>query len=253
MTPQIEDLGFEDFGRTQLNRKSCVIGLDDEKLGSKDVKIDRVPTEDSHHQDEPTPKSAKKAHKRGQKALQHLCEIMGRSGKGPINYTKIAEEIRVSVVVDKEKRDNASNSLDNIISYVNMEERAFCVPVVIRTSKDGRFVDVRLPSSVAQADTGSNMVVISYGLIKYINLPMKLLSEDGFSGLTMNVENETSLPLKYFTSFQINFLGISRHIEAFLRTRNSSFCLVYPGSMMRTQKFTFGTQLLKSAIQIGQK
>ncbi|POS82096.1 hypothetical protein EPUL_006187, partial [Erysiphe pulchra] len=127
-----------------------------------------------------------------------------------------------SIAVNHEMRNNESSSLNNIISYVNMEERAFCVPAVIRTRKDGKIVDVKLPPSVAQADTGSDMVVISYGLIKYLNLPMKLLSENGFSGLTMNVANGTSSPLKYFTSFQINVLGISRHVEAFLRPWNSS-------------------------------
>ncbi|POS81673.1 hypothetical protein EPUL_006018, partial [Erysiphe pulchra] len=102
-----------------------------------------------------------------------------------------------------------------------MEERAFCVPAVIRTKKGGRSVDVRLPSTVAQADTGSDMVVISYGLVKYLDLPMKLLSENGFSGLTMNVANGTSSPLKYFTSFRINVLGISRDVEAFVRPWNA--------------------------------
>ncbi|RKF59435.1 hypothetical protein OnM2_060038 [Erysiphe neolycopersici] len=102
-----------------------------------------------------------------------------------------------------------------------MEERAFCVPAVIRTKKGGRSVDVRLPSTVAQADTGSDMVVISYGLVKYLDLPMKLLSENGFSGLTMNVANGTSSPLKYFTSFRINVLGISRNVEAFVRPWNA--------------------------------
>ncbi|RKF55806.1 hypothetical protein OnM2_086053 [Erysiphe neolycopersici] len=150
MTPQVEELGFEDFDRTNVNSKSYVIGFNDENHES--TKIDS-------------------------------------------NY--VTEE--------------GSSSLNNIISYINMEERVFCVPAVIRTRKD-----------VAQADTGSDIVVISYGLIKYLNLPMKLLSENGFSGLTMNVANGTSSPLKYFTSFQINVLGISRHVEAFLRPCNSS-------------------------------
>ncbi|KAI6245779.1 hypothetical protein HI914_06265 [Erysiphe necator] len=300
MTPQVEELGFEDFGRTKS--QECVIGFNDEnrkstqvdsncitgegssyqdetsvesdalnnfcklsKLaaylneGEKPRKHGRVDIEDFLNQDQPIPKSAKKAYRRGQRALQHLREIVGRSGKGPINYTKLAEEIRVnvslldlfqmspelsrafrnlstrivqkrgtkgpkvnSIAVDHEMRNNESSSLNNIISYVNMEERAFCVPAVIRTRKDGKFVDVKLPPSVAQADTGSEMVVISYGLIKYLSLPMKLLSENGFSGLTMNVANGTSSPHKYFTSFQINVLGISRHVEAFVRPWNSS-------------------------------
>ncbi|POS84036.1 hypothetical protein EPUL_004587, partial [Erysiphe pulchra] len=251
MTPQVEELGLEDFGRTKVNSKSCVIGFNDENSDSTQVdsnyetsvesdalnnfcnlsklaaylnegenprKHGRVDTEDLLNQDQPIPKSAKKAHRRDQRALRPLCEIVGRSVKGPINYTKLAEEIRVnvslldlfqispelsrairnlstrivqkrgtkgpkvnSIAVNHEMRNNESSSLNNIISYVNMEETAFCVPAVIRTRKDGKFVDVILPFSVAQADTGSDMVVISYGLIKYLNLPMKLLSENGFS------------------------------------------------------------------------
>ncbi|POS82748.1 hypothetical protein EPUL_006197, partial [Erysiphe pulchra] len=269
MTPQVEELGFEDFGRTKVNSKSCVIGFNDENSDSTQVdsncitvegpsyqdetsvesdalnnfcnlsksaaylnkaenprKHGRVDIEDLLNHDQPIPKSAKKAHRPGQRALQHFREIVGRSGKGPINYTKLAEEIRVnvslldllqispelsraflnlstrivqkrgtkgpkvnSIAVNHETRNNESSCNNNIISYVNMEERAFCVPAVIRTRKDGKFVDVKLPPSVAQLDTGSDMVVISYGLIKYLNLPMKLLSENGFSGLTMNVAN----------------------------------------------------------------
>ncbi|KAI0999007.1 hypothetical protein K3495_g9188 [Podosphaera aphanis] len=232
--------------------------------GDNPRKHARVDIEDILNNDQPTLKSVKKSHRRGQKALQHLREIVGRSGKRPINYTKFAEEIRVNVslldlfqmspelsrafrnlstrivpkraakmaetklgeanivVINPNSQIDNSNDLNDTVSYVNMEDKAFCVPAVIRTRKGGRPVDVKLPSTVALVDTGSNMVVTSYGLVKYLELPMKLLSENGFSGLTMNVANGTSSPLKYLTSFQISVLGISRHIEAFVRPWNSS-------------------------------
>ncbi|KAI6250658.1 hypothetical protein HI914_00764 [Erysiphe necator] len=250
MTPQVKELGFEDFGRTKVNSKSCVIGFNDENRKSTQVDSNCRTGEGSSYQDEtsvenqPIRKSAKKAHRRGQRALQHLREIVEiRVNVSLLNLLQISPELsrgfrnlstRIvqkrgtkgpkvnSIAVDHEMRNNESSSLNNIISYINIKERAFCVPAVIRIRKDGKFVDVKLPPSVAQAETGSDMVVISYGLIKYLNLPMELLSENGFSGLTMNVANGTSSPLKYFTSFQINVLGISRHVEAFVRPWNSS-------------------------------
>lgn len=47
--------------------------------------------------EEPARRAVKKARKRGQKALRHLREIVGRQGCGLIDYKKLAEEINVSV------------------------------------------------------------------------------------------------------------------------------------------------------------
>ncbi|RKF62142.1 hypothetical protein OnM2_035106 [Erysiphe neolycopersici] len=264
-------MSFEQFSSNSLYSESCVVGLDNQHMEStrgncskenseypsqnNDFSFDNETVEDCRGL--PSVKVCQKVHRRGQRALKHLREIIGRSGKGPINYTKLAEEIKVNVslldlfqmspelsrefrnistrivpkraakiagakaagvhrvVVDQEIPGDNSKGLQHILSYVNMEERAFCVPALIRTKKGRISVDVRLPSTVNQADTGSDMVVISYGLVKHLDLPMKLLSENGFSGLTMNVANGTSSPLKFFSSFRINVMGISRNVEAF--------------------------------------
>ncbi|KAI1000722.1 hypothetical protein K3495_g7478 [Podosphaera aphanis] len=233
--PNVEELEFEEFGRTHIGSKSCIIGYDNQHMESRGVrsayvnteyelyldgnssdcetqtscsnllklatclnetenskKHARVDIEDILNQDQPTSKSVKRAHRRGQKALHHLREIVGRSGKGPINYAKLAEEIQVnvllldlfqmspelsrafrnlatrivpkraakmaeekvdkvnSIVINQDPPNSGSNSLNHIVSYVNMEERAFCVPAVIRTKKNGKPVDVKLLCELGQ-------------------------------------------------------------------------------------------------------
>lgn len=214
--------------------------------------------------EEPPTKAAKKAHKRGQRVLRHLREIVGRFGMGPIDYKKLAESINVNIsllelfqmspdcskalrrlstpltpkMVKKmaaEKSNTfqsgahansvqinaSSNTSDKLLKHIvptsNKEEKAFRVPATIRTGKTGSTVDIDLPSGAAQADTGSEMVVITVGLVRRLGLPMLQLSERGFSGLKMNVADGTSAKLAYYTRFNVGVLGIWRQIEAFVR------------------------------------
>ncbi|RKF59009.1 hypothetical protein OnM2_063021 [Erysiphe neolycopersici] len=103
------------------------------------------------------------------------------------------------------------------------ELKAFRVPVTVRTRKGRQDVNVTLPASMAQADQGSDMIIVTIGFLKKLGLPMKSLSEKGFNGLTMNVADGTSSKLSYFSEFEIGVMGIWRKVEAFVRPFSSEY------------------------------
>ncbi|RKF59570.1 hypothetical protein OnM2_059080 [Erysiphe neolycopersici] len=158
-------------------------------------------------------------------------EIKRCYGMGPINYKKIAQEIKVEVslmdlfqispdlskafrnlssrVNEKKVKERIRNELPTArgagksSSIADSEvllgkaagplrnnvEKAFRVPVVVKTLRDGKIVRVSLPLEVAQADQGSDMIIVTIRYLKKLGLPVKSLTERGFEGLTMNVAN----------------------------------------------------------------
>ncbi|KAI0992011.1 hypothetical protein K3495_g16175 [Podosphaera aphanis] len=101
------------------------------------------------------------------------------------------------------------------ISVTN--ERAFRIPVTVKTKKNGKPVTVSLPVSAAQADQGSDMIIVTVGFLEKFRLPVKTLSSRGMHGLTMNVADGTSARLTHYSQFEIGVLGIWRTVEAFVR------------------------------------
>ncbi|KAI0998241.1 hypothetical protein K3495_g9953 [Podosphaera aphanis] len=96
-------------------------------------------------------------------------------------------------------------------------ERAFRVPVTLKTKKNEKTVTVSLPTSVAQVDQGSDMIIVTVGFLEKFGLPMQSLSSRGMYGLTMNVVDATSTRLTHYSQFEIGVLGIWRKVEAFVR------------------------------------
>ncbi|RKF84328.1 hypothetical protein GcM1_115005 [Golovinomyces cichoracearum] len=70
---------------------------------------------------------------------------------------------------------------------------------------------------MAQPDQGSDMIIVTVGFLKKLGLPIRNLSENLFSGLTMNFADGTSAELSYFSKFEIGVMGIWRKVEAFVR------------------------------------
>ena len=97
------------------------------------------------------------------------------------------------------------------------EKKAFRVPVVIRTEKDGKLMNIEMPQGVAQADQGSDMVVVSIGLLKAFNINPRPLAELGYNNLTMNVADGRATRLTQCCTLRVGVLGIWRTIEAFVR------------------------------------
>lgn len=188
--------------------------------------------------------------KKLKKALKHLREIVGREGCGPINYIDLAKRIsipinllelwqvspdaakefrRLSTRINKKKVKRSptelfSNSVNNDHprSFTNTqssssERKAFRVPVVAQAEANGKIMKVALPKHISQADQGSEMNVISQGLVKALKLEKLCLGTRGFSGLTMNTADGGATELSHFVSFRIGVCGIWRRIDAFVR------------------------------------
>ncbi|POS82080.1 hypothetical protein EPUL_004698, partial [Erysiphe pulchra] len=104
-------------------------------------------------------------------------EEEGKSGQQKKDYTRAESESLLGKAVAP-LRDH--------------ELKAFRVPVTIRTRQGRKDVNVNLPARMAQADQGSDMIIVTIGFLKKLGLPMKSLSEKGFNGLTMNVADGSS-------------------------------------------------------------
>ncbi|RKF56292.1 hypothetical protein OnM2_082045 [Erysiphe neolycopersici] len=171
------------------------------------------------------------------KALKHLREIVGREGCGPINYIDLAklspdaakEFRRLSTRVNKKKGKRSptelySNSVNNDYTHSlchvqssSFERKAFRIPVVAQAEANGKIMKVALPKHISRADQGSEMNVISQGLVKALKLEKLSLGRRGFSGLTMNTADGSATELSHFVSFRIGVGGIWRRIDAFVR------------------------------------
>ncbi|KAI0992993.1 hypothetical protein K3495_g15191, partial [Podosphaera aphanis] len=227
----------------------------------------RARTMDIHdilNEDEQEVKIKKKSSKRERRTKKQLREIVGRLGKGPVNYKNMAEDIRVNLSLmelfqispdlskafrtlstrvnertmkermrtelrkGKEKADLAS---DSEVLYGTAagssgipSEKAFRIPVEVKTERDGKTIKVSLPENLAQADQGSDMIIVTVGFLKKFGLSCKSLSSRGLNGLTMNVADGTSARLTHYAQFEIGVLGVWRKVEAFVRpfsARNS--------------------------------
>lgn len=249
------------------SRKRARVDLED-MLNAEDQDPRPTPTSTSASSNPTGNPTGKKTNKRGQKALRHLREIVGREGMGPVNYVDLASKIQVPVTLldlfqmspDLAKafrklstRVNKKNSnqgkspngfnvndvdlsisrdrhmlrsadpkvLEEIAPLLTMMEKAFRIPVVVRTKSKGKVVNVTLPVHVSQADQGSDMIVATIGLLKALKIPVLPLSDLGFSGLTMNVADGTSSELTHYAVFEIGVYGIWRTVEAFVRPYNA--------------------------------
>ncbi|RKF80145.1 hypothetical protein GcM1_196026 [Golovinomyces cichoracearum] len=202
--------------------------------------------EDFLNEEEYTPKIRNKSHKRSQKVIRHLREIVGQRGKGPIDYKRLAEEVKVELSfldlfqllpdLSKASRNLSTRVNDKpdkmgeifvqefpslfgeiSASQVNIDQKAFRVPVTVKTTRDAREVKVTLPLSIAQADQGSDMIIATIRFLKKLGLPIKSLAERGFDGLTMNVADGSSTRLTYYSIFEIGVSVIWRKVKAFVR------------------------------------
>ncbi|KAI0999003.1 hypothetical protein K3495_g9193 [Podosphaera aphanis] len=216
--------------------------------------------------DEQDPKIQKRAAKRERRAIRHLREIVGRQGKGPFDYKKLAEEIKVEVTLmdlfqispdlskafrglstrvnkkfmktrmekelhigqEKSKRKSSSIISSEVLSgkaagpSLNSMEKAFRVPISVRTKKNGELVKVSLPEGIAQADQGSDMNIVTVGFLRRLGLPMRSLARIGLNGLVMKVADGTSAKLTHYSEFEVGSLGIWRTMRAFVRPFSDS-------------------------------
>ena len=114
-----------------------------------------------------------------------------------------------SVDVGPMTEDKHTKFLQTLIGL----EKAFRVPSVVRRP-DG--IDEEIDKSQSQSDQGSDMNVISQGMVNHLKLPMQLLSDIGFKGLTMRTADHRETELIYWVWLMIAVEGIWRNIRCFV-------------------------------------
>ncbi len=109
----------------------------------------------------------------------------------------------ISSMVASTEAEKHTRFLSTIIG----KDKAFRIPCTIKKA-DG--ADIRLEKSYVQADQGSDMNVISTGLVHQIGLDMHSLSEIGFRGLTMRTADHRETLLEHWVWLNIGVEGVWR-------------------------------------------
>lgn len=247
-------------------------------LGEQSRKRQRVEVEDIIN--DGSGESVKRAQRKSRaRKGQSLTEIVGRQGKGPLDYTKLVEEMifkvslldlyqmspdlsrafrklstRISKRTDRRGKSRVEdqaesevllageledlglrdedrccegvsggvNNLQSVAPLISTERKAFRVPVVVKTSKNGTPVNVVMPTEVSQADQGSDMIVVTIGFLRALGISTKPLSDIGYHNLTMNVADGRSAKLTHCCTLTIGVLGVWRKVDAFVRPYDES-------------------------------
>ncbi len=92
-------------------------------------------------------------------------------------------------------------------------DKAFRVPATVR-KPDG--VEVKIDKRQTQADQGSDMNVISTGMVRFLGLTTHSLSEIGFKGLSMRTADHRDTILEYWVWLHIGVEGVWRDIRCFV-------------------------------------
>ncbi|KHJ35287.1 hypothetical protein EV44_g3596 [Erysiphe necator] len=159
-----------------------------------------------------------------------LKRLNTRKGSRTENKTKTKAKISadsVSVKVDNKKaysRETLTQSDFNIdpktiFPRVNPEHKAFHFVAVLRGRYDekSRWKKVTLSPGISQADQGSELSIISQGLVNAMAFPRYTLSrEKDDSGLFVSTADGGATELKEFTCFNVGVSGIWRRVYAFI-------------------------------------
>ncbi|RKF71190.1 hypothetical protein GcC1_105020, partial [Golovinomyces cichoracearum] len=208
----------------------------------KRVRIDDM-LNDEHHFQSTFRRFGKE--KKGEAKIQELREIVGRRGKGPVDYVKLAEEIKVPINLldlfqispdlvkifkkistrtnqrQKEKESQTgttkrANLLEtdetiplNSFPTVDANNKAFRIPTIVRIKKDGKYQRVRLPQGASQAEQGSDINVCSPALTSALSAKIRKLSNHGWNtGLQMMTADDNASKLTEFCKLHICTQGV---------------------------------------------
>ena len=93
------------------------------------------------------------------------------------------------------------------------KEKAFQVEAL---AKKGDGSEVSLEKAKTQADQGSDMNVVSMGLVRHFELALHKLSDIGFKGLSMRTADHCNTELEFWIWLTISVAGIWRSIRCFV-------------------------------------
>jgi hypothetical protein len=105
-----------------------------------------------------------------------------------------------------------SDGQTRLVTSTLQSEKAFRIPCTIRLGA----MEVPISRGEVQADQGSDMNVISMGMVRKLSLEMFSLDTIGFRGLTMRTADHTEHPLLYWVTFEVGVQGIWRQVRCFV-------------------------------------
>lgn len=117
-----------------------------------------------------------------------------------------SSSVSTASTVEAEKHTRFLSSLVGV-------DKAFRVPSMIKKPNGA---EVKLEKSQTQADQGSDMNVLSTGLVRMLGLPKYLLSDIGFKGLSMRTADHRDTVLQHWVWLHIGVEGIWRNIRCFV-------------------------------------
>ena len=92
-------------------------------------------------------------------------------------------------------------------------DKAFRLSSTVR-KPDGS--EIKIDKKQTQADQGSDMNVLSSGMVRFLGLPTFLLADIGFKGLSMRTADHRDTILKYWVWLNIGVEGVWRNIRCFV-------------------------------------
>ena len=140
-------------------------------------------------------------------ASQPLIQVPGNSS--PSHNPGASSAQCFNVDVGPMTEDKHTKFLSTLVGF----EKAFRVPATVK-KPDG--IEVKIERSQSQTDQGSDMNVISQGMVTYLNLPLQRLSDIGFKGLSMRTADHRETVLQYWVWLIIAVEGIWRKIRCFV-------------------------------------
>ena len=111
-----------------------------------------------------------------------------------------------TTAAEAEKHTRDLNDMKNV-------DKAFRIPAVV-TRTDG--TTVPLQKSYVQADQGSDINVISQGLVRLLKLDLRPLLEIGFKGLSMRTADHRDTVLHYYVWLRLTVEGVQRDLRCFV-------------------------------------
>ncbi|POS81976.1 hypothetical protein EPUL_005906, partial [Erysiphe pulchra] len=218
-----------DDSEEEYQKMKRAIEANEQKLNSENVPITSISLE-----------SLSKS-----KSATKLRNIIGREGKGPLDYKKMLENTMITMsMMDfyqaspdfsrtsrklstrvNEKRVKRKNIAKTVWNLEPEEEelttarkdRAFRIPGEVLDTRDGKTGKFFLDESMVCADQGSDMVLISPQLVRVLQLQKNSLNEINNQGITMGTADGTSHRITEWVSFVFVTGGIQRQICAFVR------------------------------------
>ncbi|RKF54648.1 hypothetical protein OnM2_096020 [Erysiphe neolycopersici] len=117
------------------------------------------------------------------KLSTQVSKRIDRRGKSRAEDQVEGEALLVGELGDfglRNKKGNHEGELRSVVPLLSAKRKAFRVPVVVKTSRNGTPVNVAMPTEVSLADQGSDMIDVTIGFLRALGISTKPLSELGY-------------------------------------------------------------------------